>query len=99
MLSVVLEIPHPLGPVFRLDAAGSGPAIGRVVAAVPFERPEFLQADLSDGPVHEKTVYVRIVAVYAECVPFETCRGGDGVTLRRRLFIAYPRPGPAAIEV
>ena len=63
---VVLETSHPLRPVFGLYAAGFGPRACRVPTRIPFEGPQFLQADLSDRPIHEKNVDVPIMPVYAE---------------------------------
>ena len=48
---IILELPHPLGPVAGLDAAGFGPAVGRVVLSMPLECPQLFQAHLARGSV------------------------------------------------
>ena len=59
-------------PVFGQDAAGFGPGTCRIELSVPFQRPEFFEANLSDGPIKEKTVDVPVVPVYAEGPPTTT---------------------------
>lgn len=65
LFSVVLEMPHPFGPIFRLHAAGLGPTIRRVELAMPLQGPQFLESDLPNRPIQEQAVYATIVAVDA----------------------------------
>ena len=64
--SVIFEVSHPLRPVGRLDAARSGPVAGRIIPAVPFERPQLLEGHLARGPVGEETMLRPAVPVDTE---------------------------------
>ena len=87
---IVLEIPHPLGPVSGLHPAGPGPFVCRVKIAIPFERPEFFEPDLPNRPVQIQSVDVPVVTVYAK-VPhvansIQTFPRWRGILAPRRFF-------------
>ena len=58
-------MPHPFGPVAAHYATGFGPAAGRVVRFVPFQRPQFLKSNLSGGPIQESAIYIPVVPINA----------------------------------
>lgn len=76
-LLIIFKASHPLGPVFRLDAAALGPDVCRVVErAMPFQCPQFLKSDLPDRTaIHEEGVYESAVSVDADKIHFT---GGGG---------------------
>jgi len=91
-LSIVLESPHPLRPVFGLDAAGLGPGVRCVEFAAPLQRPELFEAHLAHGPIEEKAVDGAVVTVYAERLhagPLER-RQVEGLVIRGRLVLWRP---------
>lgn len=87
-LSVVFEMSHPFGPIFRLHAAGLGPGTGGVELAMPLQGPQFLEADLSRGPIHEETVYRAIMPVDTDVVR-SSVREGVIIWWRFGLVPAY----------
>ena len=79
LCSLLLKIPHPDWPVRLLDAAGSRPGAGGLERLVPLQRPQFLESDLSDRPVQEQSIDMRVMPVYAEGAPaagFSMVHGG-----------------------
>ena len=62
---VILKSPHPRGPVLGLHAPGLGPRPGRIEVGAPGQGPEFLESDLTYGPVQEQTVDTPLVPVEA----------------------------------
>ena len=63
---VILETPHPLGPVLRQNAAGLGPGASSVEIVRPLQRPKLLESDLAYGEVREKAVDAAVVPVDTE---------------------------------
>ena len=100
--SVLLETSHPFWPSLRLDAAGFGPGAGRVVPAVPFQSPQFLQADLSHRVVEKDSVYVPVVPVDAEAahgVPTSTReRPRIVLALWRLVIVLGPGAPPPTVQ-
>ena len=56
-VSVIFKVSHPLGPVFRLDAAGFCPFVCRVELAIPLQCPQFFESNFSNRPIQGKAVY------------------------------------------
>ena len=77
---IIFKASHPLGPVFRLDAAALGPDVCRVVELeIPLLCPHFLKSDLPDRTaIHKKSIYVPTVPVDADKIHFT---GGGGYFL------------------
>ena len=67
---IVLEVSHPLGPVFGLGVAGSGPGACRVELAMPLQPPQFFETYFSQRRIQKKTVHVPIVSIHAETLYF-----------------------------
>ena len=65
-LLVILEIPHPRGPVLRQNAAGFGPGPSRVELLAPLQRPKLLESHLAYGPIQEEVVDTAVVSVDGE---------------------------------
>lgn len=63
---VLFKLSHPLGPIVELNTAGFGPGAVYVEPAMPLELPQLLKTNSSDGPIHEKLVYKRVVSVDGE---------------------------------
>lgn len=63
---IVLEVSHPLGPVFRLGAAGFGPEACRVELAMPPQCPQFFKTYFPHRRIHKETHHVPIVSIHAE---------------------------------
>ena len=97
LFSVVLEFPHPLGPILRLHAARPGPGPSHIEILVPLQRPELFKSHPAYGPVQKKAVDAAIVPVDTEVchVTPERCHKTGAVEtvliLRRLVLGARPR--------
>ena len=83
VLSVALEIPHPLGPVARLDPAGLAP--GAVYGEPPMllQRPQLLEPHTPDRPIREEHIGSGLVPVAA--IWRQTACPGRFVSIPRQL--------------
>lgn len=91
LLLIILEMPHPFRPITRLDAASLRPGTIDWILAMPFERPQFLEAHRPDRPVQEGMINSRIVAVNAEVHHF--------VGSAQPLTIKIRRPDPVGLGI
>lgn len=90
--SVILEIPQPFGPIAGLDAAGLRPGTVNRILAMPFQRPQLLESDASDRPVHKEHVDPCLVPAEGKVHHFigvvdplaVKLRGNDAVEISRR---------------
>ena len=64
-LSVLLERPHPLGPIRGQNPAGLRPRPGGLERPMPFQRPKLLEPHLPHGAIHEQAVHRPVMAVDA----------------------------------
>ncbi len=66
LCSKVLVAVHPFGPILGNRTTRHRPFVFRIKVFVPFERPEFLEADFADSrAIRKHTVDVAAVPVYA----------------------------------
>ena len=98
-VSVVFETSHPVRPVFGHDGPGGGPGVGRVESAMPLEPPQFLQANLVRGEVHEQDVNAAVMAICADASHAASeCPEEFAILLRGRINRLGPNQHESAVH-
>ena len=60
---MILELPHPFGPVLGPGPASGGPWAVVVEFLMPLDRPDLLDANLAHGPIEKQHVDPALVPV------------------------------------
>ena len=97
---IYLKISHPLRPVFGMYTTSFGPGTSRVELAMPLKRPQLLESNLSDRPVHKQHI------ILTSHMPINTedthiCTKVNIMVFQSWRFISRIRPStkPATIQI